>query len=52
MSCITRLRPEKMDCMKILVAIILPIGNHKVSCDQLPKQMASRLEVRMVLCQS
>jgi hypothetical protein len=26
MSCITRLRPEKMDCMKILVAIILPIG--------------------------
>jgi hypothetical protein len=26
MSCITRLRPEKMDCMKILVVIILPIG--------------------------
>jgi hypothetical protein len=26
MSCITKLRPEKMDCMKILVAIILLIG--------------------------
>jgi hypothetical protein len=26
MSCITRLRPERMGCMKILVVIILPIG--------------------------
>jgi hypothetical protein len=48
----TKLRPERMGYMKILVVTISHIGKlQKISCDQLPKQVAGRLEIGMVLRQ-
>lgn len=45
MNYITRLKPEEMVYMRILVATTLLIAKLEVSSDKLPKQMVGRMEV-------